>query len=386
MKERLGMRWSRGTAGLALAVALAAGTGCGGRTADSDPPPVSQVLANAANIVTVEERRLEAGISFTGELVPAEIVEIMARFDGDLEAVLVREGQSVRAGQTLARYRPREVKDTWAAAQAGLESAKADLAAAESAARRARRLLDAGAASPAELETADAQRSAAAARVRAAEAALGTAEEDADRLDVQSPIAGSVSRSLVHTGTRTAVGDPLMTIVDTRTMELSVTVPSEALADVQPGTPIEFRIEAFPGRTWSGVVDRLNPTTEPGTRAVRVYTRIPNPDGRLVGGLFASGRVIRASKERARAVTVAALRQEGGEQVVYRIRAGVAERVPVRTGLVDEAAGVVELLGDIAPGDSLLTGVVPGLRGGARVRILETGPEDAAPGAASAQR
>jgi membrane fusion protein, multidrug efflux system len=179
-----------------------------------------------------------------------------------------------------------------------------------------------------------------------------------------------VSRVLVHSGDRTAVGDRLMTIVDTRTMELSVTVPSEALSRVQPGTPIEFHLDAFPGETFSGRVDRINPTTEPGTRQVRVYTRLPNPDGKLVGGLFASGRIIRAAKEQAIAAPLAALRQEGGSQVVYRIRQGTAERLPVQTGIVDEVAGVAELLGGVVPGDSLLTGVLPGLRPGARVRIL----------------
>jgi membrane fusion protein, multidrug efflux system len=355
-----------------LLASLLASSGCGGNAADSEGRDSSQVLVTGANIATVETRRLESGISFTGELVPSEVVEVIARFDGDLEAVLVREGQHVRQGQPLARYKPRELRDALQAAQASVQAAEADVTAAESAQRRAKRLLDAGAASPAALETAEAQLKAAQARWRSAQAQLAIAEENEAKLDVPSPIDGIVSRTYVHSGDRTAVGDRLMTLVDTRLMELEATVPSEALANVQPGTRIEFGVDGFPGEKFTGRVDRLNPTTDPGTRQVRVYTRVSNPDGRLVGGLFASGRIIRSELDSAVTAPVATLRMEGTQQVVYRLQNGVAERLPVQTGLVDEEHGIVELRGAVAPGDSLLTGVVPGLRPGAAVRILQS--------------
>ena len=350
-----------------LLVAIAA---CGRRTDSEGIPVAPQVLVSAANVVRVDERRLESGILFTGELVPAEIVEIVARFDGDLESMLVREGQRVRRGQKLAAYKVREVQGTLEAARADLQAAQASVVATESAVRRAKLLVEAGAAAPADLETAEAQFKAAQARVHAAQAHLNVAEEDALELDVPSPIDGIVSKTYVHSGDRTAIGDRLLQIVDTTVLELSATLPSEMLASVQPGTPIEFHVDAYPGEVFTGHVDRLNPTTEAGTRQVRVYTRLQNPEGRLVGGLFASGRVIRATKERATTAPLACLRLEGTEKVVYRVRGGLAQRVAVQTGLVDETSGIVELLGAVAPGDSLLTGVLPGLRAGARVQIL----------------
>lgn len=345
------------------------GAGCAKRGTDT-APVTPQVLVSAGNVVRAEARRLEGGTTFTGELVPAEVVEVMARFDGDLETVLVREGQAVRRGQPLARYRPRDVKDAWESAEAGLKAAQSDLEAAQNAERRQERLLAAGAAAPSELELAQSQRKAAEARLRTMQAQHNLAQENALEAEVPSPISGAVSAAIVHSGDRTAVGDKMFTLVDTRVMELSATVPSEALSRVQKGTAIEFHLDAFPGEKFTGVVDRVNPTTEPGTRQVRVYARVENRDRRLVGGLFASGRVLSAVRERATAAPAATLRQEGGEPVVYRVRGGVAERIAVRTGLIDEAAGFVELLGGIAPGDSLLMGVVPGLRPGALVRVL----------------
>jgi RND family efflux transporter MFP subunit len=360
-----------------LSLLAVAGIAACGRGGPPPPPQAPQVLVSADNVVRAESRRLEAGVSFTGELAPAEVVEITASFDGDLQAVLVREGQPVKRGQPLARFKPREMQDAWQAADADVQAAQADLAVAESQVRRAKRLLDAGAAAPAELENAEMQRKAAEARVRAAQARLGNAAENTAKLDLPSPITGSVSKTYLHSGDRAASGDRILQLVDTSTLELSATVPSEVLSSVQPGTPIEFHLDAYPGERFTGRVDRLNPTTEAGTRQVRVYMRLPNPDNRLVGGLFAAGRVIRAAKDQATAAPVAALRHEGTDQVVYRLRGGVAERVVVQTGLVDEADGVAELVGGIVPGDSLLTGVVPGLRPGVRVRLLA--PNAAAP-------
>ncbi len=364
-----------------LAFALALSAGCAREAAKSRAVQESPaVLVSASEIVEAKARDLESGTSFTGELQPGEIVEVMARFDGDLEKVLVREGQAVRRGQSLAVYMPRDVKDEWQAADAEYQAAQAGLIAAQNAERRAQRLLDAGAASPSDLEAANAQRTASEAGLRAAEARRNRAAEDQERLSVPSPITGSVSKVLVHSGARTAIADPLFTVVDTNTLELSATVPSEALGRVGPGAPIRFRLDSFPGETFEGKVDRVNPTTEPGTRQVRIYMRLPNPDGRLVGGLFAIGRVVDQSKIGATSAPISVLRQEGTEKVVYAVKGGIAQRIVVVTGLVDEQSGVVELIGDVSPGDELLTGVLPGLKNGVAVQVLGNQTGEAASG------
>lgn len=357
------------TACLGLLAALAGLWGCGHRAAEA-PTTAQAVLVAPTDVALARAASLEAGIAFTGELAPSEIVQVNSRFDGDIDRVLVREGQAVRRGQPLAVYRPRDIEDRLRAAEAQLLAAEAGLRAAENAEARARRLFEAGAAASSELEAAEAQRSAARAGLDQAQAMRNTAQEDAERLDVPSPIAGWVSRVAIHAGDRTLAGDPLFQIVDTDTLELSATVPSEALARVQPGAPIRFRVDAFPGEVFRGEVSRVNPTTEPGTRQLKVYTRVPNPDGRLVGGLFASGRVVDQVRANATAAPVAVVRKEGSEQVVYRLRGGRAERVAVTLGLVDDELGLCELIGEVAPGDSLLTGILPGLRAGAQVTVL----------------
>ncbi len=365
---------------LAAGASLIVSAGCARERAESKgATEAAAVLVNASEIVRVESRTLESGVSFTGELVPAQIVEVNARFDADLDRVLVREGQPVRRDQPLAVYRPRDIEDRMRAAEAQLLAAQAGMRAAENAEKRARRLFEAGAASASDLEAAEAGRTAARAALDQAEAMRNTAREDVVRLDVPSPIHGAVSQVHVHGGDRTVSGDPLFQIVDTDTMELSLTVPSEALARVRPGTPIRFRVDAYPGEMFEAKVSRVNPTTEPGTRQLRVYARLPNPGDKLVGGLFASGRVVDQVREGVASAPIVALRNEGTQQVVYRLRGGRAERVPVEVGIVDEEGRVCELVGALAVGDSLLTGVLPGLRDGVPIQVLSSrAPESGA--------
>ncbi len=363
-------------AATALAI-LAAISGCSKGSSSEESAAPAALLVSAGDIARVEPQRLESGVLFTGELRPQETTRVIARFDGDIRKVLVREGQSVRRGEALAEYEPRDIRDVNQAADADLLAARAQLLAAENAERRAARLLEAGAASPSDMETATAMRSAAEARVQAAEAVVSHTRENADRLRVPAPFSGAVSEIFVHEGSRTAIGDPLLTVVDTDTLELSGTVPSEALGRVRIGALMRFRIDAFPGESFEARLDRVNPTTEPGTRQVRVYARVPNPDGRLVGGMFASGRVVDAASDSALAAPVAALRREGAEDVVYRVRNGKAQRLPVRIGLRDEERGLVELVAEVAAGDSLLTGVLPGIRDGVAVQVLAAAPNPA---------
>ena len=53
---------------------------------------------SAENVVVAQSRRLESGVAFTGELVAPDVAVVTARFDGDLESVLVREGSASAEG------------------------------------------------------------------------------------------------------------------------------------------------------------------------------------------------------------------------------------------------------------------------------------------------
>src|SRR5690606_28428077 len=110
---------------------------------------------------------------------------------------------------------------------------------------------------------------------------------------------------------------------------------------------------------------------DPETRQVGVYVRLPNADRALVGGLFATGRILTGATSNSVAVPVAAVRTQGNETFVWVIENGTAVRRPVTLGTRDEARGLVGVTGGLTGGEQVV--VAPGvLEEGAQVRVGAT--------------
>jgi multidrug efflux pump subunit AcrA (membrane-fusion protein) len=121
----------------------------------------------------------------------------------------------------------------------------------------------------------------------------------------------------------------------------------------------------------------VSPTIDPTTRSLTVYVRIPNADGSLRGNTFATGRVVGRTIPDALVVPMPAVRQaqQGDSNFVYRIVNSAVERVPVRLGVTDEAAGVAQVLDGLAEGDRVVVGNVGTLGSGMKVQVLGTREE-----------
>jgi multidrug efflux pump subunit AcrA (membrane-fusion protein) len=138
---------------------------------------------------------------------------------------------------------------------------------------------------------------------------------------------------------------------------------------VRVNAPVRFSVSGYPGRTFTGTVERINPTADPATRQVRIYVSIPNEGSTLVAGLFAQGRV--ASETRtALLAPESAVDQRGVTPMVVRLKGGRAERVPVQLGLRDEAKGSYEIVSGLAAGDTLLVGAAQGITPGTPVKVV----------------
>jgi hypothetical protein len=106
---------------------------------------------------------------------------------------------------------------------------------------------------------------------------------------------------------------------------------------------------------------------DPATRQVRVTITIPNT-GALVGGLFAEGRVATEEKT-APALPLAALDLKGPTPTVRRVRTGRVEVVAVQLGLRDDVAGLIEVTGGVAAGDTVLVGGAASIVAGTLVMV-----------------
>jgi membrane fusion protein, multidrug efflux system len=110
---------------------------------------------------------------------------------------------------------------------------------------------------------------------------------------------------------------------------------------------------------------------DPATRSVAVYIQIPNANGALKGGTFASGRVVSRVIPGAIVVPASAIRQsaDAGRPFVYRIAGKVIDVAQIQVGVVDERAGMAEVIEGLAAGDRVVVGNVGVLGRGMQVTI-----------------
>ncbi len=125
-------------------------------------------------------------------------------------------------------------------------------------------------------------------------------------------------------------------------------VPAVDVPELAIGKTVELTIDGFGERRFTGRIERINPATEPGTRAILVYVGIPNPDGALRGGMFATGRIALAASAPVATLPATAIRTEGGQTYVWTVENGKLVKRGVVTGRRDDAAGRVEVKTDAA--------------------------------------
>ena len=375
------MTWRhRQVYGVLAAGALLAGcVGGGSQAAEAGSNgAVAAVTLNAADIAVAERESVAAGVVVTGTLLPYREVEVRAQVPGVLVSVQVDRGDAVREGQVLARIEAEGIRGQAASAQAGVAAAEANLALAARQLESARKLYEAGAMSEIEFRQAQAAHEAAQAQLEAARAQAVGAGEQARRTTVVAPFAGEISKRHASEGEAVNPGQPLFTVVDARILELAGQVPVNRAAGLRPGLPVEFTIDALPGRVLSGEVARVEPTADPASGQVGVYVRLPNHDRALVGGLFATGRILTGERQEGVVVPSTAVRRDAAQPYVWAIRDDRAVRQPVTVGAEDLRRGVVQVLAGLEPGERVIA--APGtIEEGVLVRIAGALPAAASP-------
>lgn len=369
-----------GARGAVLAAALVlAGCGKDGDAAVAKGPVEVVVGPEAVQVVAVEEIR--TGPALSGNLKAEREAQVRAQAGGTVLSISADKGQAVRAGQTLARIDDLALRDQLTSTQSGVRSAQSALELARRNYERSQTLAAAGAIADRDLELARNQLSQAQAALADARARSSSAREQLGNTTVTAPISGVVSERPVSAGDVVQPGAALFTVVDPGSMQLEASVPAAQLGQVRRGAPVRFTVSAYPGRVFTGTVQRINPAADAATGQVPVIVTIPNTEGSLVSGLFAEGRV-EAEVRQGVMIPANAVDERGVQPTVLRLRAGKAERVPVQLGVRDPESDRVEVVSGVAAGDTLLVGGALGTTPGTPVKVRSGGapaPAAAAP-------
>lgn len=345
-------RWTRGRV-IAVAVTMLIVGAIGGTVAmrlvkkstdnaGKNAPPVTLEFTQA-DLARVEPQPLSRWLPVSGALQPVHQATVKAKVSGDVRQITVREGESVQAGQLLVRIDTADLEAKLIERTGAMESAKAQLALAEKTRTTNTQLLKQNFISQNAFDNSESSFSVAQGGVKSAEAQVQIARNALRDAVAQSPLTGIVAKRHVQPGEKVAFDSPLVTVVNLKDMELQAMVPAVDVPELSIGKAVELQIDGFGERKFTGRIERINPATEPGTRAILVYVGIPNPDSALRGGMFATGRIALAASAPVATLPATAVRNEGGQTFVWTVEGGKLVRRIVVTGRRDDAAGRIEL-------------------------------------------
>ena len=356
-------------------------------------PPVAETRPPTVTVVPAERGAIAETDVITGTLAPREEVLVSPQLDGlAVTEILAEEGDSVQAGQVLARL-SRDVLDASLAqntaqiahaqaaaaqAQSGLAEAEANRAEADAALARARDLVGSGTTSR---ETFDQRQAAArtgAARVAAAEAAQHLAQADlmlaeaqrqellvrVARTEIRAPVAGRVSRRTARLGAVVgSAGEPLFRLIEDGTVELDGDVPEAELVQLRPGQPATLHVAGHEADL-AGRVRLVAPEVSRTTRLGRVRVAVDGGGAGLAIGGFARATVETARHEGVLVPLSALLFGPDGPRVQV-VADGVVETRPVRLGLRDDTRA--EVVEGLRAGETVVAVSGSFVRGGDRV-------------------
>jgi membrane fusion protein (multidrug efflux system) len=362
----LGCDSNRGSAAAATNDAAGRrGDSAGGRGGRQSPT----ITLAPGDVALVTRETIEEGTPITGDLKPIETVDVRARLEGDLKGVYVREGQHVNAGQLLAEFDAGEQQSAQESALADRASARTDLATAQWNLDQSAELFKAGAIAERDYKVAQQTVESARARLAATEAKLRTTSIASRDTRVVAPTSGTIGTRGVEPGERVARGTSMFTIVRNQVLELAAAVPARQANAVRVGQTVHFVADA---RNFEGRVARVSPTIDPTSRSITVYVDVPNENGLLKGGTFASGRVVSRTLSEVLTVPAAAIRQsqEGGHPFAYRLDSRTVNIAPLEVGVVDERLGKAEVVSGLSLGDRVIVGNVGTLGRGMQAVII----------------
>jgi RND family efflux transporter MFP subunit len=210
--------------------------------------------------------------------------------------------------------------------------------------------------------------------LKASEEDLQQTQTRLSKTIISSPIDGVVSSRGANVGDLVGeMGSPkvMFKIIDTRTLDLTVAVPSKEMSRVHVGQPLTFSTDAIPEKTFMGKVMYINPVVNESDRSVKVIAEVENAQEQLKGGLFVKGRIVTGNRGGILEVPRVALLAwdvSAKKADLFVVNGEIAMRRTVQTGVLME--DFVEITSGLNRGEQVVIRGGFNLRDGDRVAVI----------------
>lgn len=333
------------------------------------------VTVTAARIGTLVDR-----LSLTGTVTAEQSASLSPRVSGLVASVHVDAGDHVRAGDVLVELDATMARLALAESEAAIAEGQARLAEAERLRREAQRLAKTQSVAATQLEASDSAVKVSAAAVARLEAQRRAQAETIARHALIAPFDGVVTRKLTEAGEWIETGTAAIELVAIDRLRLDVQVPQERYHDIADDTPVEVRLDALPGQSFSGRILRRVPVKDTSARSFLVRVGVEGGEGRMTPGMSAEAVFrVRSSRKTLTLPKDAIVRRPDGTASVWLlVETDGATRVrerPIEIGR--SAAERVEVESGLEAGDRVIMRGNEVLREGQLVHVVrDESPEE----------
>lgn len=309
-------------------------------------------------VAQLASRPMKLEIKNAATIEALRMVKLSAEATGIVQDLRVQEGDSVKAGQRLARIKQEAQSASVRRAQTNLAQAKRELARISALAKK-------GVVGRQELDQAKD-------RVDLAQMDIRDRGRDLANTKVTTPIKGVVTQRAVQAGDFVGAGATLLEITDFSTLVARVYVAERELDRIAVGQPVQVEGKAALGRKAKGRILRIAPTVDAATGTVKVTVALPpqslNKATDFRPGMYAEVTIKISERQGVLALPKSAVSYENGNASVMLAQEGVAKRVSVTLGQRD--GDWVELRGGIQAQDQVIVAGQQNLKDGAKIKVV----------------
>jgi RND family efflux transporter MFP subunit len=295
-------------------------------------PPVKVIT------LTLVPHRLKDRIDLPAEVEAAEEVIVKAEVSGQVMDIRAREGARLKKGQVLLSLDDRDYRSRLARIQANHRLAEREY-------QRHAKLTRSNATSRAKLDNIEAQ-------LKALEAQLEEARLALSRTRIAAPISCVLNDIMAEKGDFVGVGEPVAQILQVDQVTVTVGVPESDVAAIFDLEEAEVVLDALDDRRVTGKKVFLSRKPRTLARLYDLELSVPNPDGRILPGMFARVTLVKKVYEQALTIPLYAMITQGDEQFVYVEEEGRARKRHVEPGIL--ANWQVQVTSGLKTGDRVI--------------------------------
>jgi RND family efflux transporter MFP subunit len=330
--------------------------------------------APTAAVAKVTRENLAKAVSISAEFRPYEEVELHAKVSGYVSKMKVDFGDKVKAGQLMATLEVPELQDEMMNALAVKQKAEADYTNADLIYSRLQSVNKEhpNLVAQQDLDTAQANELTAAAAIAAANAEVEKYQTMVGYTQITAPFDGVVTHRYADPGTLIQAGTssdtqalPLVRVSDNYRLRLDFPVTVDYVNDVKVGDTVGVRVDSLGGETFSGRITRFTHDVDENTRTMITEIEVPNPDLKLVPGMYATVVLQVEKRNQALAVPVEAVSGEKTPSVYVLDSNNQIKERAVKLGL--ETPDKYEVLSGLREGDLVVIGNRSGFQVGQKV-------------------